>query len=215
MAKRSGSKGTPFASTISMTRVLYAAVLAGGRSSRMGEDKRFMQWEGKACVDRAVQLAAETLLGDSAGVLLCGAVPGRPSIADEIPGKGPLGGVLSAVRRVGETEGAWVLVLPVDMPGLSVTVLRDLLANRAKAEEAGQGAVGLLESEVPFVFRSGRHVEKVLRQMLESNDPRECSVRKFCEKLGVLRLTVRGASARSFMNVNTPEEWKTLTGGGS
>ena len=117
------------------------AVLCGGQSRRMGTDKAVVEVEGVAMVERV----AEAL--ESAGcrpvVLVGGDVAllerfGRPTVADEWPGEGPLGGVLTALRAVG-SEG--VVVAACDLPSLDAATVRAVFEAGVVAESSIDVAV--------------------------------------------------------------------------
>jgi molybdopterin-guanine dinucleotide biosynthesis protein A len=92
-------------------------VLAGGRSSRMGRDKALIVVNGRSLLD----LALDKLDAHCAELLVIGD-PGKYGhvgpfvIADEWPGKGPLGGIATAMRYASNDR---LLVIACDMPGLN------------------------------------------------------------------------------------------------
>ncbi len=102
------------------------AVLAGGRSSRLGRDKALLTVGGEALLARAVRTMA-TVCGE---VLVVGppereaVTPGVRVLADERPGVGPLGGIATALRAM---RGARLLAVATDMPLLNANLLRYLL----------------------------------------------------------------------------------------
>lgn len=111
-----------------MKAALTGALLAGGRSTRMGQDKAWLDWQGKPLwqhqlrtlqallPERPLLLSArpEQEISDPALLL----VPDPPH-ADE----GPLGGIVRCL----ETARQPVLVLAIDMPGMSDGFLREEL----------------------------------------------------------------------------------------
>ena len=104
-----------------------AALLAGGRSRRMGTDKAFLPWAGGSLWEH--QLEKLRTLG---GPLLLScrpeqAFPERQDVRrihDTWPDCGPLGGVASCLRECG---APLLVVLGVDLPHLPMSMLRDLL----------------------------------------------------------------------------------------
>jgi molybdopterin-guanine dinucleotide biosynthesis protein A len=89
-------------------------VLAGGRSSRMGRDKALIPYEGRTLLERALdilepQVQELLVIGDPAKY---GHV-GPFVVADDIPGVGPLGGIVTAMRYASHDR---LLVLACDMP---------------------------------------------------------------------------------------------------
>lgn len=110
-----------------ITKGWTGVVLAGGRSSRMGSDKALMPLHpgGPSLLDHALDRLAP-LVDD----LL---VIGHPEqhghvgpfvIADDQPGKGPLGGLVTAMRYAGQDK---LLVLAVDMPNVDEALLLRLM----------------------------------------------------------------------------------------
>ena len=97
-------------------------VLAGGKSSRMGRDKALLTLAGKPLVEHAVtklgRLCAKVSVL-SGNAELAGYAP---LVADNFVGSGPLGGIEAALL---DSEFAWNLILPVDMPFLPTKLLRD------------------------------------------------------------------------------------------
>jgi molybdopterin-guanine dinucleotide biosynthesis protein A len=96
-------------------------VLAGGQSSRMGRDKAIVEVDGVTLLDRAIEL----LRPHAKEVLVIGD-PGKYNpahatvIADELPGKGPLGGLVTALKRARYVR---LIVLACDLPNLNDRLL--------------------------------------------------------------------------------------------
>jgi molybdopterin-guanine dinucleotide biosynthesis protein A len=103
-----------------------AFVLAGGRSSRMGEDKALLQLAGQPLVGHA--LAVLGAAGLTARIAGARADLDRfaPIIADETADCGPLGGICSALDQ---TDQKWAVFVPVDMPLLPSSLVKYLVAD--------------------------------------------------------------------------------------
>lgn len=110
-------------------RQASAIILAGGRSRRMGGDKRRLRLWGEDqpnLLERTVALARRlcpevlVVLNDPAQW------PGLPArlIPDAWPDAGPLGGIASGLRAAGND---WALVLAADLPLLGAALLDGLL----------------------------------------------------------------------------------------
>jgi molybdopterin-guanine dinucleotide biosynthesis protein A len=100
-------------------------LLAGGQSSRMGRDKALLPFgDGPLASHIAVQIreaaGSVTLIGPPERY----AHLGFPVIPDAIPGCGPLGGLLTALRS---TSADWNLIVACDMPHLTAAFLAGLL----------------------------------------------------------------------------------------
>ncbi len=107
-------------------RDLAVVVLAGGRSRRFGSDKRFARTgNGRMLIEAAVETARavtpEVWLSVGAGESVEGS--GVRVIPDEVPDAGPLGGVVTCLRRC---RAPIVAVFAVDQPGVTPDLLRVL-----------------------------------------------------------------------------------------
>jgi molybdenum cofactor guanylyltransferase len=99
-----------------------AFILAGGKSSRMGEDKAFLRLGGRTLLDAVQQIAAEVcasvaVVGDRGRF-------GPAAIEDIYPDCGPLGGIHAALAA---TKTELNLVLAVDTPFVHPKFLRWML----------------------------------------------------------------------------------------
>lgn len=126
------------------------AVLAGGRSTRMGRDKALLVHEGRTLLERQVTQAwglapqAVFVVGRAQAELGKLQAVGLP---DAQPGLGPLGGLATVLAA---TQAAHVLLLAVDMPALTAEFLRRLLVRRTpgvgvvpRSEHGWEPTVGL------------------------------------------------------------------------
>jgi molybdenum cofactor guanylyltransferase len=108
---------------------IAGAVLAGGRSQRMGRTKALIEVDGRLMGDRVIdalrKVGAEPVViygGDEAEL--------RPLsanlVADEYPNTGPVGGVLGALHYFGDTADA-VFVVACDLAMLTAPTLQQLV----------------------------------------------------------------------------------------
>jgi molybdopterin-guanine dinucleotide biosynthesis protein A len=103
-----------------------AFILAGGKSSRMGEDKAFLQLGGKTLLERARALAF-TVCGRVFVVGDCARF-GPEAIEDIFPNSGPLAGLHAALSA---TKSDLNLVIAVDTPFLEPKFLKWMLHRAA------------------------------------------------------------------------------------
>jgi len=137
-------------------------VLAGGRSSRMGEDKALLRLGGVPLVQHAVR-KLERIAGHvsvlSSRAELAGFAPLVPDLRESC---GPLGGMEAAFA---DARTPWVLVMPVDMPfvpaALLVSWTQKVVSQRVarvamfRADNVIHPALCLLHRDVaPFVARA-------------------------------------------------------------
>lgn len=118
-------------SAVTESRPLYGLVLAGGRSTRMQQDKAALDYHGKPQARHAGELlsshCAKTFVSVRDEQSADAAVRDLPQICDRHLGFGPMGGILSAMHE--HPEAAW-LVLACDLPFVDDSLLTHLLANR-------------------------------------------------------------------------------------
>ena len=107
-----------------MKPMIDGMIMAGGRSSRMGEDKSLLEVNGQLlmhyCMDRIKAQTRSLMLN------LSGNQPHAPFEQFQLPiyedcikGRlGPLVGILTALKAIQEKKGEWVLVVPCDCPFL-------------------------------------------------------------------------------------------------
>ena len=100
-------------------------VLAGGKSSRMGQDKALMQLGGRILLSHALELAraaagSAQIVGSAEKFAAFGTV-----VEDIYPGQGPLAGIHAALAG---TRTELNLMVAVDMPFLQPELLSYLVA---------------------------------------------------------------------------------------
>jgi molybdenum cofactor guanylyltransferase len=86
------------ANSVENKRVFSGIILAGGQSSRLGRDKGLIEWKGRKLVEHAIAVL-EPLCSE---VIISSNNPeyqqfGRPVVADQSPGYGPMMGLYSAL----------------------------------------------------------------------------------------------------------------------
>ena len=106
-----------------------AFILTGGKSSRMGEDKAFLELGGKTLLAIARDLGAKVcssvnIVGDRGRF-------GPGAIEDIFPDSGPLGGIHAALSK---TTANLNLVLAVDTPFLDPKFLAWMLGEAASSQ---------------------------------------------------------------------------------
>lgn len=172
-------------------------VLAGGKSSRMGQNKAFLDMHGVPLVvtaARTVAAVAETvtLVGDP----LIYAGLGLPVIADHYPGCGPLAGIHAALHHA---THEWNLVAACDMP-VARQVWDELLRQLREAFDCVMPVAGGRLEPLGALYH---------RRCLEAIDEALAAGRyKVTDALAGLRLLRVPFPAETFRNLNTPEEWR-------
>jgi molybdopterin-guanine dinucleotide biosynthesis protein A len=174
-------------------------VLAGGRSTRMGQDKALLKLGGELLVARAVRklskvCAEVAIAGGGENLTQFGRV-----IADEGAGRGPLGGIVAALEQ---SSFEWNLFLAVDAPFVPASVLKALLFEAAGCR--GVCVMARTQGVIqPLCAVYSSHALGVLRQELAAGRGK---VVRAIEAAGPVKL-VDFDDASWFSNLNTPEEF--------
>jgi molybdopterin-guanine dinucleotide biosynthesis protein A len=110
-----------------------AFILAGGKSTRMGVDKAFVDYEGRTLLARALDLARSVtpdarIVGSQEKF-----APFAPVVEDVFRDCGPLGGIHAALRA---SLAELNLMLAVDTPFVSGAFLQYLITQARGAPEA-------------------------------------------------------------------------------
>jgi molybdopterin-guanine dinucleotide biosynthesis protein A len=187
---------------------ISVAILAGGQSRRMGQDKAFLPLGGRPVVERVLERVVT--LSDDVTI-----VTNKPDkyrhlgcqvVSDVYPDKGALGGIYTAIHAARYSH---CLVVACDMPFLDAGLLRYLM-----------GLVPGFDVVIPRIeeFPETLHaiygqkcLEPIRRRLLAGRlkiigfftDVRV----RYVERDDVARFD---PTFRSFLNMNTPADWKRL-----
>jgi molybdopterin-guanine dinucleotide biosynthesis protein A len=190
------------------TPAISVAVLAGGQSRRMGQDKAWLPVGGRPVVERVVERVAP--LSDD--VLLVAPTHdlyrhlSARLVGDVYPGRGSLGGIYTALHAARYDH---CLVVACDMPFLNADLLRYLAGL-----SAGYDVVIPRVEERPETLHAvygQRCLEPIQRRLLAG----QLKIVGFFDEVRV-RYVERDDVARfdpefrSFMNMNTPADWERL-----
>jgi molybdopterin-guanine dinucleotide biosynthesis protein A len=119
-------------------RRVGAYVLAGGRSTRFGQDKALVEFAGKPMLARMIELL-RSFANDVSIVSAAGKYTDFETeiVQDRWPDEGPLGGIVTALLHTQENEPAceWNVIVSCDMPFLTADWMK-LLAERAANSDA-------------------------------------------------------------------------------
>lgn len=163
---------------------LAALILAGGQSSRMGQDKALIPWDGIPLLGRVCQVASscseqvyiltpwyeryQDILKDVNYQIL----------AESNPGQGPL---VALVQGLTEIPAEWILLLACDMPQLQIEIMQNwvkqlhqlpdsILAMVPRQENLWQPLCGFYRREAlshlqKFIQQGGRSFQTWLEQI--------------------------------------------------
>ncbi len=107
---------------------LNGLILAGGKSSRMGQDKSLIQYHGVVQREYLFNLLKKFCSSVFTSCKVLGEIPDSLNpIADKFNFNSPLNGILTAFSH--NTDSAWITV-PVDMPLIDEKIIAYLIKKR-------------------------------------------------------------------------------------
>jgi molybdenum cofactor guanylyltransferase len=179
-------------------------LLAGGKSSRMGENKAFLDFGGQTLLARGLAELGSVcdrvaVVGDSATFTSYG-----PVVADVFAGCGPLAGIHSALTY---SSAELNLMLAVDMPFVTRQLLSFLFGVAAEGDAVvtvPRTARGLQPLCAVYRRDFAAVAEEYLRAGRYKVDAAFASLP--LRVIDASELARAGFSEKSFFNVNTPQE---------
>ena len=190
---------------------LTLIVAAGGRSTRMGTDKRFLPLDGETLLAHmlrkgsaagvhSIVLAAE---GERSDLAALAEEYGAYLVTDEIPAQGPAAAIAAGLAAA-KTE--WALVLSGDMPFYDFELVRALLPE----------ATGDTQVVLPTISGYWQPLAALYRR--DAGTAFAAAIARGDRKLGIIlrELTVKElpltVDAGIFFNVNTPASYRLALG---
>jgi len=168
-------------------RTFTGVVLAGGVSRRMGQDKALLNIGADTMLDHTINLLR--LAGASKTVVL-GRGNGPNDVPDKHPHQGPAVALVDFLAT--QPRGSRHLVVPLDMPNLSVKILAELVR---------QSGWAYFESyPLPCLAIAGLAPSQFSRK-----------IRGLQLKAKAKPLPVPPSSHHCFTNINTPQDYNELS----
>jgi len=183
-------------------------VLAGGLSSRMGQDKALLTRNNHSMLSFSKQILMDSGISN---VVVSG---NNHDIPDLVEQNGPVGGIFSVLARFPQINS--LLILPVDLPFITAKALAKL---RVKGE-LSQKATFFQSHNIPLYLPNNAYLELYLKQAFNIND-----ARKAVNTAATSRFVTKGPSIKALINcmphqaiscddektlfnTNTPEQWQ-------
>jgi len=181
-------------------------IIAGGKSRRLGVDKRFLEIGGRPCIQRVI----DAFQGLFKEVLIVADAPepfmslGAKVVVDLIPGRATLGGLYTGLHFATHDR---VFAAASDMPWLSPAAIRVVLDQALSGDIVIPDLAGKLQ---PMHAAYAKTCLPVLRSLVEAG---RLKVQDLCisPQLRVHRIPEAAfrdvdPELRSFFNINTPED---------
>lgn len=176
-------------------------ILAGGKSTRMGEDKAMLSLDGISYIDRIVNAALKV----SNTILLVSdhikhqSVKNVSTIKDIYPNKGPLAGLYSGLSY---SNTVLNLVLTCDIPMITEEILTVLINNYTTDYQAIITTVN--DRKMPLVGMYSKECISTCKAQIMKND---LKMMNFLNQLqSVKNIKIPDLMKDQLLNVNTPQD---------
>jgi len=184
-------------------------VLAGGLSSRMGQDKAQLNRKNISMLEFSKQMLSDSGISN---IVVSG---DNYDVPDTVKQSGPVGGILSVLSKFPQAKS--LLILPVDLPFITAKALADL---RLKGE-LSQRATYFEGHNIPLYLPNNSYVELFLTKAftqhnelkthntsLNDSRPKKSgpSIRALLKQ--VPHQSIQTHDASILFNSNTPDEWQ-------
>ncbi len=187
-------------------------VLAGGKSTRMGENKAFLEWNGKSFIELQIEKlralnVAEILISGPASALssvcehVCSDTQVR-IIPDIIENRGPLGGLYSCFCN---TKCRSAIVISADTPLLSVETLRRICLHHAQHDKDATVLTAASYIE-PLIAAYQTDVYPTIKTLIDKDS---LSMRSLLDSVRTQYLPFDGDPSELY-NCNTKEDYQKL-----
>lgn len=186
---------------------LSGVILAGGKSSRYGQDKSQIELFGKRLLGRLFEVLGEFPFQR----LVVITAPGKPvdcpagiaALVDDQEGLGPIGGIATALRHL----PGGVLVAACDMPFVSVSLVAWLLSHYDPHADA---IIPRHTGGIEPLF--GIYEKSFLQALEEAIGTGSYALHLLFPKRDVRFIEVpeKFSLEREFANINTPEDYERI-----
>ena len=183
---------------------LYSGILlAGGKSTRMGEDKAFMIYKNRFLYEHSLSVLSVF----SEDILISSSNPRFEKsdyrlIPDETSGLGPLGGIYSCLKKI---KYNYAIVLPCDLPLISGAIIEKLIT----ASENSEITIALNHNNLPEPLVGIYSISAIpaMQEMIESN---QFKMQELFTRVKTRFVKIPRTSKNTFHNINSPDDFNAL-----
>lgn len=174
-------------------------ILAGGKSTRMGQDKALLKIDGLCLLNRIENAFYDFGIKE---VFVSGDYAGFMCIHDQYPNTGPVGGICSAVNALfGRYES--LVFAPVDLPKFSPIILEKLVAI------SGHELTHFENEPIPLTINLSASVKAKCQSLLpKMQKEKSISIRSFIAEFDSQFIPKTPEIKDALVNTNTPLEWQ-------
>jgi len=186
-----GSDNESSMSCIGKANKVIGVVLAGGKSSRMGQDKALMTLSGDSLLNRS-----RKLLKDAGMKQVVISRNQQGFMQDLIGDLGPIGAIHTALQTL---DGDGFIFVAVDTPFIQPTSIRRLLEYGL----TNQSAVIFNRSSLPIFLPASEEIKAMVARMV--NNQESLAIRALLGQINTQSLPLNNQN--ELLNTNTPSDW--------
>ena len=168
-----------------------AALLSGGQSSRMKQDKAQLTINNQSLEQRQIQALTQEKIHK---IYNCD----NKNIVDRFENQGPLAGIDALFQQDDFLANDICICLPVDMPNINAGVIKQLIDFSMTHNQS----VAFANSILPLCFPITLEVKNWLDNQLHNET--NWSIRAFSQFLNTQFIEV---DSNYLLNINTPDQW--------
>jgi len=172
-------------------------VLSGGQSSRMGKDKAGLIRNNESMLAFSQHILKQT--GVKETVVSTNSQNTHVGTPDLIANAGPLGGIYSVIAK---HKPKALLILPVDLPLITVSVLEKLKTTG----ELTQKACYYEDNFLPLYLPINSFTEMFFETAMKNLSGKGPSIRAMLKQVPHQALSL--TDNKALFNTNTPEQWQ-------
>ena len=184
---------------IKQTQMITGIILAGGHSSRMGQDKAELPLKNGTLLDEMIRKLQQLGIDD---IIVSNHESTTRYVADEFLGCGPLGGIHACMKLAHYPS---CLIISVDVPLIPVDTLKDIIMRHQKAQT---DATILIHDEQiePLIGVYNTSILSIVTSMLENG---HYAVRELLRLIDYQTLEYTDNDI-FLTNCNTPEDYQLI-----
>lgn len=178
-----------------------ALILAGGESSRMGQDKANLMMGEHTLLQRVTDIVKPLFTDVIVSVRKPRADCALPQVCDDLSHAGPLAGLAAGLDRAATS---WIFAVACDMPFITPQLIECLAGFRNNANAVVPVVQGYPQPMAAFY---AKHIQGELHKLMNGSDKQ--SLRTLLQKLTVRYVSeaeMPAGGVRCFYDLDTPQD---------
>lgn len=172
---------------------VLGVILAGGKSSRMGEEKATLLRHNESMLDYTQRILKK------AGVSRVVISGDKYDVCDIYPNLGPLSGVFSVLKKY---QPKAMLIVPIDLPFIEEETLTQLMNVGASTQLASSYD----DHSLPLYLPNSGYLDLWLTNRLKLSSSRGPSFKELFAAIPSQKVEL--TNAKALINCNTPKQWQ-------